>query len=130
MAATPSRQAWQLMRNSSRVPAANLLRQQQQPLRSAFSRHASSTTQSSSRRAVTQSPSSFLRQQPLAQRSYSSGGSQGQNTPPKNSGSPFKVWPFVVILALGSGGYMLLSNQRKSELPLHTYSRRMIRGEK
>jgi UMP-CMP kinase len=121
MAATASgRQAWrQLMRNSCRGPAtpSNLLRQQHR----AFTRQASSTTQSSSRRVVTQSPSSFLRQQQFAQRSYSSG-SQGHNTPPR-SNSQVKFWPFLIVIAFGSGGYILLANRRKSEF--HTHPRKI-----
>jgi UMP-CMP kinase len=118
MAATASgRQAWrQLMRNTTcRGHASSLLRQQQHT-QAAFRRLASSSsTTASSRRAVTQSPSTFLRQQPLAQRSYSSG-SQGRNTPPKNN-SQVKFWPFLIVIAFGFGGYAVLVNQRKGELP-------------
>jgi UMP-CMP kinase len=118
MAATASgRQAWrQLMRNTTcRGHASSLLRQQQHT-QAAFRRLASSlSTTASSRRAVTQSPSAFLRQQPLAQRSYSSG-SQGRNTPPKNN-SQVKFWPFLIVIAFGFGGYAVLVNQRKGELP-------------
>ncbi|KAK4240942.1 adenylate kinase-domain-containing protein [Achaetomium macrosporum] len=123
MAATAcGRQAWQqLVRNTSRGPAAapsNLLRQQQQ-YRLAFRRQASSTTRAVPRRAVTESPSSLLRQQPLAQRSYSSGSQGGQQAPPPRSSnnSQIKFWPFVVVIALGSGGYMLLVNRRKNMPP-------------
>jgi UMP-CMP kinase len=116
MAATAcGRQGWrQLIRNSCHGPATttpskNLLRQQQ-PYRLAFQRQASSTTRTT--------PHSLLRQQPLAQRSYSSGSQGGQQTPPppRSSNSQIKFWPFVVLIALGSGGYMLLINRRKSEL--------------
>jgi UMP-CMP kinase len=103
------------MGNTSRQPASNVLRQQQQQYRSAFCRQISSTTRASSRRAVPQTPSFALRQQLLAQRSYSSG-SQGKSTPPKGSNNQIKFWPFVVVIALGSGGYMLLVNKQKSEL--------------
>jgi UMP-CMP kinase len=119
MAATAcGRQAWrQLMRNTSRGPAANpsnVLRQQRQ-LHSRFplSRQISSTARSSPRRAVPQSPSSFLRQQPLAQRSYSSGQA---HPPPRGSNNQVKFWPFLIVIALGSGGYILLVNRRKGEL--------------
>ncbi|KAK4039261.1 adenylate kinase-domain-containing protein [Parachaetomium inaequale] len=119
MAATASgRQAWrQLLRNTPRGPAPK-----QQQYRSAFSRQISSTTtQASSRRAVpqSQSPSAFLRQQPLAQRSYSSG-SQGKNTPPRSNSNQVKFWPFLIVIALGSGGYMLLVNRRKEMPPTTT----------
>jgi UMP-CMP kinase len=103
------------MGNTSRGPAANILRQQQQQYRFAFSRQISSTTRSSSRRTVPQSPSFSLRQQPLAQRSYSSG-SQGKSTPPKGSNNQVKFWPFLIVIAFGSGGYMLLVN-RRNEMP-------------
>ncbi|KAH6619185.1 adenylate kinase-domain-containing protein [Chaetomium sp. MPI-SDFR-AT-0129] len=130
MAVTASgRHAWrQLMRDTSRRPVStngsNFLRYQQQLYRSPFSRQVSS----SSGRVSPRSPSSLLRQQqqqqPLGQRLYSSESSQGSgNTtppppppPPKNSGSQVKFWPFVVVIALGSGGYMLLVNNRK-EMP-------------
>ncbi|KAK3310023.1 adenylate kinase-domain-containing protein [Chaetomium strumarium] len=114
MAATAcGRQAWrQLMRNSCRGPAAtpSKLLRQQQPYRLAFQRQTSSTTRTT--------PSSLLRQQPLAQRSYSSGSQGGQQTPPpRSSNSQIKFWPFVVLIALGSGGYMLLINRRKTMPP-------------
>ena len=131
MAATASsRQAWrQLMGNATRAPASNILRQQQQQYLSASCRHISSTTRASSRRAVRQSPSFPLRQQPLAQRSYSSG-SHGKSTPPKGSNNQVKFWPFVVVIALGSGGYMLLINRQPSELPpAHTTGPRWIEVE-
>ncbi|KAH6650675.1 adenylate kinase-domain-containing protein [Chaetomium tenue] len=117
MAATASsRQAWrQLIGNTTRGPVSNILRQQQQQYRSAFCRQISSTTRASSRRTVSQPPSFALRQQPLAQRSYSSG-SQGKNTPPKGSNNQVKFWPFLIVIALGSGGYMLLIN-RQSKMP-------------
>ena len=118
MATTASgRQAWrQLMGNTTRGPASNILRQQQQQYRSAFCRQISSTTRASSRRAVPQTPSFSLRQQLLAQRSYSSG-SQGKNTPPKGSNNQVKFWPFVIVIALGSGAYMVLIKKLNSELP-------------
>lgn len=117
MAATASgRQAWrQLMRKSSSRGPSSLLRQFQQD-QFALRRYASSaSTRTSSRRVITQSPSTFLRQQPLVQRSYSSG-SQGGQTPPRSNNNQIKFWPFVIVIALGSGGYMLLVNRRKGEL--------------
>ncbi|KAK4156962.1 adenylate kinase-domain-containing protein [Chaetomidium leptoderma] len=119
MAATASgRQAWrQLVRTSCRGPATTTPSTYS---RLAFRRLASSTTQASPRRAATQSsspsPSSFLRQQPLAQRSSYSSGSQGKSTPPRNSNNQVKFWPFLIIIACGSGGYMLLVN-RRIEMP-------------
>ncbi|KAK3906789.1 adenylate kinase-domain-containing protein [Staphylotrichum tortipilum] len=113
MAATASgRQAWrQLMRNTTITTttcttSSNLLRQQLPQYSSVLRRQASSTAQSSSRRVATQSPPSALRQQ---HRSYSS----GAPPPPGGNKNQFKVWPFVVIIALGSGGYVLLANRRK-----------------
>ncbi|KAK4105548.1 UMP-CMP kinase [Parathielavia hyrcaniae] len=104
------RQAWrQLIRST----ASNL--RQQQPLqpRFAFSRQISSTTRSLPSRTATRSPFSLLRQQPFAQRSYSS---QGQPPPPRGSNNQVKFWPFLIVIALGSGGYILLVNRRK-EMP-------------
>ncbi|KAL2184155.1 UMP-CMP kinase [Thermothelomyces heterothallicus CBS 203.75] len=116
--AASGRQAWrQLMRNIPRGPASSLSRpQQQQQYRFVFGRQLSSGTRAPSGRATARSPSSpsFLSQQPLAQRSYSSG-SQGKNTPPRND-QQIKFWPFLVVIALGSGGYILLVNRRK-EMP-------------
>ena len=116
-ASAAGRQAWrQLMRNTTtttRTTSSNLLRQQLPQYSSVLRRQASSTAQSSSRRVATQSPSSILRQQPRAQqyRSYSSGA-----PPPGGNKNQVKFWPFVVVIALGSGGYVLLANGRKSEL--------------
>ncbi|KAK4454636.1 adenylate kinase-domain-containing protein [Podospora aff. communis PSN243] len=42
-----------------------------------------------------------------ARRSYSSG------APPPKGNQNIKFWPFVAVIALGSGGYMLLVNRRK-----------------
>jgi len=129
MAATASgRQAWrQLMRNTSRGPASSLSKPQpQQHYQFAFSRQISSKARVSPGRAASQSPSSIFRQQqPFAQRSYSSGSQGGKNTPPRNS-QQVKFWPFVVVIALGSGGYVLLVNRRKGKIVLpkqHTLSR-------
>ncbi|KAL2199302.1 adenylate kinase-domain-containing protein [Corynascus similis CBS 632.67] len=125
MAATASgRQAWrQLMRNTSRGPASSLSKPQpQQQYQFAFSRQISSKARVSPGRAASQSPSSIFRQQqPFAQRSYSSGSQGGKNTPPRNS-QQVKFWPFVVVIALGSGGYVLLVNRRKEMPPTDTAS--------
>ncbi|KAK4136346.1 UMP-CMP kinase [Trichocladium antarcticum] len=119
--ATPARQAWrQLIRTSSRSPAtpSNLLQQQRLALR----RQASTSTRAPSRRAVAPSPSALLRPQPSARRSYSSGPQGNQQTPPppppppRSNGNQVKFWPFVIVIACGSGGYMLLVNRRK-EIP-------------
>ncbi|KAK4128734.1 hypothetical protein N657DRAFT_37781 [Parathielavia appendiculata] len=105
------RQAWrQLIRSTS----SNLLQRQPLQPRFALGRPISSTTRSLPRRIVTRSPSAFLRQQPVAQRSYSS---QGQPPPPRGSNNQVKFWPFLIVIALGSGGYILLVNQRKGKLP-------------
>ncbi|KAJ4297214.1 bifunctional uridylate/adenylate kinase [Collariella sp. IMI 366227] len=123
MAATATasgRQAWrQLLRNTSTsIPStSNILRQQQHQLQSAFKRHASSFTQPSTRRTH----QSFLRQQPFAQRSYSSG---SQHTPPpRGNNSQVKFWPFVIVIACGSGGYLLLVNRQKKMPPTTTNPR-------
>ncbi|KAL2133930.1 hypothetical protein VTI74DRAFT_1348 [Chaetomium olivicolor] len=116
MAATASaRQAWrQLLRNASRGTPSNILRQQQQQqLRSAFRRHASSSSSTTAQVSSRRAQPSFLRQQPFAQRSYSSG---SQHTPPPRSNNQVKFWPFLIVIACGSGGYMLLVNRRK-EMP-------------
>ncbi|KAL2023196.1 hypothetical protein VTK56DRAFT_3319 [Thermocarpiscus australiensis] len=133
MAALASgRQAWrQLTRDSSLSrPAAtpSKLLQHTQRRGFAFSRQAfSSETRAHSRRAATRFASPALRQQPRAQRSYSSGSQGGQNTtpppppPPRRSGSnQIKFWPFLVVIALGSGGYVLLVNRRKEMPPTKT----------
>ncbi|KAL1844267.1 hypothetical protein VTJ49DRAFT_2324 [Mycothermus thermophilus] len=128
MSTTPAvsaRQAWrQLIRAGTRVaggPASSLRQQpqQQQQLRqcqAAFRRQVSSLAASTSRRATTQSStssaSSVLRQ-PLARRTYSSG---PKPPPGSNSNQQIKFWPFVIVIALGSGGYILLINRNK-EMP-------------
>ncbi|KAL2165118.1 hypothetical protein VTH06DRAFT_414 [Thermothelomyces fergusii] len=117
--AASGRQAWrQLLRNTPRWSASSLSRpqqqQQQQYYRLVFGRQLSSGTRTASGRATARSPSSlsfFRGQQPPAQRPYSSG-SQGKNTPPRND-QQIKFWPFLVVIALGSGGYVLLVNKRK-----------------
>ncbi|CAK7274145.1 bifunctional uridylate/adenylate kinase [Sporothrix epigloea] len=48
----------------------------------------------------------------VARRSYSSSTPPPPPPPPKPSG--IKFWPFVVVIALGSGGYVLLVNQRNA----------------
>lgn len=136
MAATScGRQAWQqLLRNSSSsssarrsaVTSSSLVCQpqqrQQHQLAAALRRQASTSPRVPSRRAATQSPFAFPRQQPLAQRSYSSGSQGGQHTPPppppprrSSSNDQIKFWPFLVVIALGSGGYVLLVKQRNGE---------------
>ncbi|KAK4116352.1 UMP-CMP kinase [Canariomyces notabilis] len=128
------RQAWrQFMRNSCRGPAVTtpprLLQQQQ--LQFSLRRQASSSSSAPVRagRPVSHYPSSLLRRQPTAQRSYSSGSQGGQNIPPppppppprRSNNNQIKFWPFLVVIALGSGGYILLVNQR-IEMPPPTKS--------
>lgn len=78
-------------------------------------------------------PSSF--RQLTARRFYSEGPKGSNNSsgipppppPPPPKPSNIKFWPFIVVIALGSGGYMLLVNQRnnstfslKETLSIHT----------
>ncbi|KAK3329024.1 adenylate kinase-domain-containing protein, partial [Apodospora peruviana] len=76
----------------------------------------STTTTTGKVQATSVSASAFVRRQAAAaskqqRRAYSS--LPGGPPPPKNE---LKFWPFIVILALGSGCYILLVNQRQ-ELP-------------
>ncbi|KAL2259170.1 hypothetical protein VTK26DRAFT_7246 [Humicola hyalothermophila] len=115
MAATaPGRQAWrQLTRNNKTVATPSSLLRQLRQDQFALRRHASTFTRPTCRRAVAQAPSTFARQPPLAQRASYSSGSQGGPTPPRSNNNQIKFWPFLIVIALGSGGYMLLVNQRK-----------------
>ncbi|KAK4193341.1 P-loop containing nucleoside triphosphate hydrolase protein [Podospora australis] len=113
IAAASGRQAWrQLMRNTSAVTRKNTFLSQQQSPTAVFRRAASSPP----------SPSSFLqRQQPAARRSYSSGAPPPPPPPPpRGNKNQVKFWPFVIIIACGSGGYILLANQRKEMPPTKT----------
>ncbi|GAB1310476.1 bifunctional uridylate/adenylate kinase [Madurella fahalii] len=114
----------QLMRNGARGPTLTPSRlfQQQQQQQFALRRQVSSSTRARSSCAGTKSPSSFLRRQPTPQRSYSAS-SQGNHTtppppppPPRGNNNQVKFWPFLIVIALGSGGYILLVNRRK-EMP-------------
>ncbi|KAK0632850.1 UMP-CMP kinase [Immersiella caudata] len=109
IAASAHRQAWQklaastlrnLPRPNSRPPTAHC--------ELVFRRDASSSSRLWSQQqrpkpaARPTTPSSNT-----ARRSYSSG------APPPKSNQKIKFWPFVAVIALGSGGYMLLVNRRK-----------------
>ncbi len=106
MTASAHRQAWQ------KLAASSTLRNIVAPrLRSTavFQRAASSSSSSSSFSSFSSSTSRRLwsQQQPTFRRSYSSG------APPPPNNNQIKFWPFVVVIALGSGGYVLLANTRK-----------------
>lgn len=47
-----------------------------------------------------------VRNNPPSRRAYST-------EPPKSTGNQVKFWPFLVIIAAGTGGYVLLANRRK-----------------
>ncbi|KAL2271306.1 hypothetical protein VTJ83DRAFT_677 [Remersonia thermophila] len=130
MSTTPAvsaRQAWrQLMRAGARVSGGPTLPTRQQPqhqlrqCQAAFARQASSLAASTSRRATARfsssssSSSSSVLRQPLARRTYSS----GPKPPPRTSGNQqIKFWPFLIVIAMGSGGYMLLVSRRKDMPP-------------
>ncbi|CAK7201430.1 bifunctional uridylate/adenylate kinase [Sporothrix eucalyptigena] len=64
---------------------------------------------------VTPISSAFSLPRLTARRFYSSkneGGSTPPPPPPPPKPSSIKFWPFLVVIALGSGGYVLLVNQR------------------
>jgi hypothetical protein len=121
MAASAHRQACQklaastlrnLPRATSRLPTAHfglVLR------RDAFSSSSTSrfwSRQQSAKPATVATPTK-LPSSLATRRSYSSG---SPPPPPPKSGNNIKFWPFVAVIALGSGGYMLLVNRRKGAL--------------
>lgn len=103
MAASAHRQAWRNLASTT--------------LRNTTTSFPSASIPSGFRRAASSSarlykPSSLLSSaRSSAHRSYSTG--PGAPPPPRSSGNGIKFWPFVVVIALGSGGYMLLVNRRK-----------------
>ncbi|KAK5663621.1 hypothetical protein OQA88_4052 [Cercophora sp. LCS_1] len=108
MAASAQRQAWQKV-------AASTLRN--------IPRSPTAAAAAAARRTISASPSPRLVSRPLLQalkpaprRTYSSGA-----PPPPRSSDGVKFWPFVAVIALGSGGYMLLVNRRKGIYPLPPY---------
>lgn len=118
MAASVSRQGWrQLVQRtaSSSTPSRQLLISSRGPLSSsatASARQHFSTKRFSSATSPLRSNSGSS-----SRRSYSS----SSPPPPPPPRAEFKVWPFVVLIAITSGGYMLLVNRRKGEL-LSVYS--------
>lgn len=106
MAASAHRQAW---RNLASATLRNTT--------TSFPNASSTSSGLLFRRAASSSarlykPSSLLGSaRSSAHRSYSTG--PGAPPPPRSSGNGIKFWPFVVVIALGSGGYMLLVNRRK-----------------
>lgn len=53
-----------------------------------------------------------------SRRSYSSSTPPPPPPPRKKNPNELKFWPFLVVIALGSGGYILLANQRNGELKI------------
>ncbi|KAK4170250.1 adenylate kinase-domain-containing protein [Cladorrhinum sp. PSN259] len=115
VAAASGRQAWrQLMRNTTTTSTILQRPQVQNQLRRAASSISASASRSPIPCRAGVSQPLFQCQQPSLYRSYSSQG--GGNPPPRNS-SQIKFWPFVIVIACGSSGYILLVNRRKDMPP-------------
>jgi len=117
MTASAHRQAWQKLAAST---LRNLPKQNTRPpsahLGLAFRRDVSSSSRLWSQQQ-TAKPAAIARptRTPFssgARRSYTS----GAPPPPRNNKDKVKFWPFVLVVALGSGGYILLVNRRKGVL--------------
>ncbi|KAK3995487.1 adenylate kinase-domain-containing protein [Cladorrhinum sp. PSN332] len=124
-AAASGRQAWrQLMRSTTTTSGILQRPQVQHQLRRAASSLSASSVKAPVPRRAGVSQSLFqCQQQPSSSssssssfRSYSSQGGGSPPPPPPRNPNQVKFWPFVIVIAFGSSGYILLVNRRK-EMP-------------
>lgn len=72
------------------------------------------TTTTTRTAAARRSTSSVLQQGQRSNKSRSYSSTPGGSPPPRDT-NKISFWPFVALIALTSGGYMLLVNRRKGE---------------